>query len=346
MVKAMASNSSNPTLRNILDDAFDELKRADEKLVDSANKYFTDPDSNHQKQELKDACDDIYKLVDKIIDEVKPVATVARTSPHHGHVSPSDLENAAIEMKRAVDKAEEFEKMTPKQHVHATTKASEKASDFAGKVAAHAQQVKNPQLQNDLQQAYRDLDRANEALVDATNKYIADNNGSNKRAIDNAAAELKAIADDIMDKVKPKVNRADRLSPLNRKVTPNEVEQMAQIVKKSLNELNKFPHDAPKTIAANTEDSSQKTEQLKQLIDTMLNQTESPTMINRLNKASDDLDKLNDELVNASQRYINDPNDRTERDLKDKSKELNDTIDRIIKDVRPIVEYSDRKSVV
>eukprot|EP01091_Cochliopodium_minus_P001266 TRINITY_DN1112_c0_g1_i3.p1 TRINITY_DN1112_c0_g1~~TRINITY_DN1112_c0_g1_i3.p1 ORF type:complete len:2063 (+),score=880.31 TRINITY_DN1112_c0_g1_i3:100-6288(+) len=345
MVEKLALDANSPGYKNFLNDSTAKLRKAQENMIKNANNLFDEPENPNHGKAINDECEKIKKLVDKIIEESTPRAKVSVISTQVSNCSPLDIEDAVKKMKEAVGKHDnEHTFMAPKELVGSAQDSSGKISNLASMLKQRAQKTENPELKKELMNAANLLEKGNSNLVDLTNKYLDDPSSKNSETLSNECQKLMSIADEILDKIKPKANKITHgsvSSNHNGSVTPKDIESLGQEVKKEVSKVQDYKKKSPTTLVGEAYVASSKGEQLADLLDKMASQADRPATKKKLQELAQKLREKNDKMIDDLNYFIENPDDpSTGKNLDSQCQDLKNFVDKIIDEVKPKVTVS------
>ena len=348
MVEKLALDANNPGYKNFLNESASQLRKAQEGMVGNANSHFEEPENPSHAKAIDQECERIKKLVDKVIEESTPrVTSTFNVDPSRvKNFSPSDLESAVDRMKEVVSKhGNEHAFMAPKELVNSANDCSKNVGDIVGILKARAMKTDNPELKNDLLKAANNLENGNKKLMQLNNSFLDDpTNVGISRGISDECKKLMEIADEILQKVKPKAEKTP-LGSVSCKfegtITPKDVEKLGEEVKKEVTKVQNYKGKAPVNLVSEATDASRKAEQLADLLENMAKQADRPATKKKLAELANVLRNKNDGMIDQLNAYIENPDDpSTGKALDVKCQDLKNFVDKIIDEVKPKVVVS------
>jgi hypothetical protein len=302
---------TRPATKAAINKAREQLREQSDKLVDSANALVRAPEERARAAALEGTIDAIKTTIDKVIEDVKPKATVAKSSGGGtGNMTPADLNALGKQVQAAARDVQKYKQQTPQETVAKTEAASALAAKFSDAVQDRAKHDKRPGVGELLRAAAPKVDAANKRMVEATNAYTSDPaSAAAQKEVDAATNELIAVVQDVLDKLTPLPAMAASKPDYSKKVGMADIERNARDLRAAVLEVKKFPSKAPLQTSKDAEHASKK---LVDFCDDLLvraRQIDNPKHKAVLEDGAKRLMARNPQLMNATKAYLGDPDD-------------------------------------
>ncbi len=287
--------------------ACNDLHDGNKDLVRTTNQYLGLPDDPNNAQELDGTCQYLLDVLDDIWREID--AQAHRQAAREGarrNVNPGTLEEMAERVKKAVGEVEKHREQTPKELVGKTEEESVLAQTFAEMVDEYGNQV--PKLKSYLQDASKRLVKADDRILDDVNRLNGDRKDAGKaRNLDGSCKAMKDLVDEIIAKIRPKVEKAVPGRQNLGNVTNKDIAEAARALIKAADDTDKFRDHAPTETADKASGTSTKAVDLYDKVKKVAETTPNRELARALANAERELPGANDEMVSGAERYLKDP---------------------------------------
>jgi hypothetical protein len=316
--------------------ACNDLHDGNRDLVRTTNSYLGDPDDPRNAEELDGTCQYLLDVLDDIWAEIDAQARrQAAAADARRNVNPKTLEEMAEKLKKAVGEVEKHRDLTPKELVGKTEEESGLASTFAEMVDEYGNIV--PKLKNYLQDASKRVNRADDRILDDVNKFNGDRKDAGKaRNVDGSCKAMKDLVDEIMEKIRPKIEKAVPGRQNLGNVSNKDIAEAARALIKAADETDKFRDDSPTETADKASGTSTKAVDLYDKVKKVASTTPNRELARALGNAERELPPANDAMVGSAEKYLGDPADRpTQEELHGSLDNLRRIANDVLKEVAP-----------
>eukprot|EP01104_Vermistella_antarctica_P017978 TRINITY_DN6518_c0_g1_i1.p1 TRINITY_DN6518_c0_g1~~TRINITY_DN6518_c0_g1_i1.p1 ORF type:complete len:2052 (+),score=727.37 TRINITY_DN6518_c0_g1_i1:170-6325(+) len=348
-LQARSKHAANPSYRDLQRQWADDLQRGNKQLVDSTTSYLLNPDDAATCQDVDASADNLLFTLDDILGKIRPKANLTTEVTATHPVRAVNLEKAAEEAIRAIEKLEGFEDHVPTEIATNATDASGKTGVFTGMVARRSQDSKHPALKKSLQDAVGRLKKGNTAMVDSTNRHIDDpDEASRKRQLKADCETVKNAIREVLGDVKPTatITKPDQNKIRTLRPDPNSLERAADELKKACTVVQDFTKHTPKETARNTEEASRKAAAFAEQVKARAGKVRNTELSSFLNNAYDRVNDGNQQLIDACNAYMDDPDDsKLQQNLDAAAENLKRIADEVMGQVKPTAKHTDAASV-
>lgn len=342
LVESLAQDSRNPAFKNLLNRLADELRPAVTKLADTSNDYLYDPDDSRRQNNVKDATVELDRLIDQVLAAIMPEAEYKK-GKSAGNMSAAQLQRLAEEVKRSAKELDDdFRTNAPQETVREAEETQQKAADFGEAVKERGDRSNNKAYKDELDSAVSALSKEEERLLKATNEHLKDpNNRGKQEDLSKTTKEVRERVDDIMKKIRPQAEKPKKQTHRG-KVTPKDIEREARKGQDKLKRDRDFDKEKPTTVVANAENTGDQVELVRAMLETLANDQDRPAQRRKIQELADKLEKKNNDLVDATNEYIDDTESGSaKRSVQDKNEDLDKFLEEVIKQVKPRVKKSE-----
>jgi len=188
-------------LKATLQEAVRNIKKGNENMINSCEKYVSDPNARNDKELLGDI-NYLQNEIRAVMKELNPgdVGKNRNNGNYYANVDPRDIKELGEAIKRSDDKIrKQVEDAPPKELAAESNDNIARADKFTDMVDSLAQDSRNPAFKNQLNDLTRKLRPAIDALADKTNAYLYDPD-SKRRGDDlkDATKTLDKLVDEVL----------------------------------------------------------------------------------------------------------------------------------------------------
>ncbi len=327
-------------MKQFLQDASKRVGKADDRILDDVNKFNGDRKDANKARNVDGSCKAMKDLVDEILGRTRPKVHKAVPGKNVGTVSNKDIAEAARQLIKAADNTDKFRDDSPVETADKASDTSNKAVDLYDKVKKVAETTPNRELARALANAERELPNANDEMVAGAERYIgAPQDRVAQGDLHSSLENLKRIANDVLREVAPELGNLDLDNNVPANASMDDLRAAYNKAKASLDKQQQFDTIAPSATAERTKDSAQDTNAFKNLA-----AARAKHLAGDKGREADDLirklDKDNRDLYPTTQKYFNDPNPNTSKNLKNHGGLLHGDLDAVFNAVRPRAQFT------
>jgi hypothetical protein len=266
----LAKADKRPGVADALAKAIPEVDAAQKALVAASNEYAAKPEDAAAAAAAKAAAEHLKDAVRRAVASVRPPVTKAASSNPEATLVPLDqLRTDAAAVKAAGADLRAFDAKSPTAVAGDASTASAAAMKLADDLEARGKKVRKPKHKKALLDGAKRLRQKNDALVEATEKYL--DRPADPDTQDDLRGETDLLLDDVaqlLDAVAPTVSIPTRPAPTDPSaITPNTLEDLGRIVKEGADALKAAAPDAsPEELAAEATAELGKAEDFRQAL--------------------------------------------------------------------------------
>jgi hypothetical protein len=266
----LAKADKRPGVADALAKAIPEVDAAQKALVAASNEYAAKPEDAAAAAAAKAAAEHLKDAVRRAVASVRPPVTKAASSNPEATLVPLDqLRTDAAAVKAAGADLRAFDAKSPTAVAGDASTASAAAMKLADDLEARGKKVRKPKHKKALLDGAKRLRQKNDALVEATEKYL--DRPADPDTQDDLRGETDLLLDDVaqlLDAVAPTVSIPTRPAPTDPSaITPNTLEDLGRIVKDGADALKAAAPDAsPEELAAEATAELGKAEDFRQAL--------------------------------------------------------------------------------
>jgi len=333
-------------LKAVLQQAVKNIKKGNDDLVNSCEKYLADPNARNDKELLGDI-NSLQNEIRAAMKELNPGDVGANRSNgnYYANVDPKDIKELGEAIKRSDDKIRrQVEDAPPKELAAESNDNINRADKFTDMVDSLAQDSRNPAFKNKLNDLTAKLRPAIDRLGASTNDYLFDPD-SKRRGDDlkDSTKELDKLVDEVLAAIMPKAEKPVGKSPGN--LTPEELQRMADEVKRAAQKVeDKYRTNAPQETVSDAQDTAQKAANFGAAVKERAANSKNPELKRELEQAVAALDKARDDVIDRTNAHVAEPNSQQRgRDLENATKDTKQKVDEIMDKIRPQAKDIERQ---
>jgi ankyrin repeat protein len=187
----------------------DEINAANRKMVEANNAYILNPTDAAAQKRHDEACDDLIRIAEGAAADARkePPPPVKRGTYSDftigGAVTAGDLDASLNDVLKSVKKVEGYKETTAQKTAGNAETATKRVAYLDAQLRAVAADCDDKETKKRITAAYTDLESANQALADATDVYVADeDDAARQKGLTEACENVKKRAITAVDVAK------------------------------------------------------------------------------------------------------------------------------------------------